>query len=95
VPSPLKSLPEFAAYRAAEYRAQIAVAKRFGLRNVIPADVMHADKVLLATEARDLMATPQVPWIKMPRPLCEHIVACDPLEAEQWFLDMAEELGLA
>lgn len=52
-----------------------------------------ADNVLLATEARDLMATPPAPWAPLPEPLPEHIVPMSPKDAEMWFLRRFRELG--
>lgn len=56
IPAPLKYQPEFAAYREAEARLMYAVCERFGLALVEPIEVRAADGVMLATEARDLMA---------------------------------------
>jgi len=53
-----------------------------------PAAVKHADGVLLATEARDLMGTPPVPWTFAQRvePLTEIIVPWGWETAERVFL---------
>lgn len=58
VPRPLK--PWLTGYRAIEAVCAIAVEKRFGLADAaLDAEaVKHADAVLLATEARDLMVWP-------------------------------------
>jgi hypothetical protein len=55
MPRPLKRLPEFAWYRAAERRVMDAVCDRFGLPRAEPQSVKAADLRALATEARDLM----------------------------------------
>lgn len=54
LPSPLKRLPEFSAYRAAEARASMVIAERFGLDAVCPDEVHAADKLALAIEMRDV-----------------------------------------
>jgi hypothetical protein len=54
---PLKELPEFEAYRAAESRLQRCIVERFGLAPEQPASVTAADDWMLAVECRDLMAT--------------------------------------
>lgn len=93
LPRPLKHLPEFATYRAAEERMMRAVAERFGLPWPQPACVDHADKVLLATEARDLMPQREVDeWAWMPPPLAKPITPWTPPMAEQAFLARFDEL---
>lgn len=62
VPRPLKRLPEFAFYREAERRAMGVICERFCLPADEPPVVKHADGVLLATEARDLMAPLHAEW---------------------------------
>jgi hypothetical protein len=62
IPRPLKRRPEFAFYREAEARAMATICWRFGLPVVEPPIVKHADGVLLATEARDLMAPLHADW---------------------------------
>jgi hypothetical protein len=94
IPSPLKSLPEFARYRKAECDAQVAIAKRFGLRKAIPSAVLLADKRLLATEARDLMAPPTEPWLKMPKPLPERIEPWSWEESYRKFMLECARLGI-
>jgi hypothetical protein len=62
IPRPLKRRPEFAFYREAEARAMRAICARFGMAPGEPSVVKHADGVLLATEARDLMAPLHPDW---------------------------------
>ena len=62
IPRPLKRRPEFAFYREAETRAMATICDRFGLSTGEPSIVKHADGVLLATEARDLMAPLHADW---------------------------------
>jgi uncharacterized protein len=74
VPRPLKRSSVMAAYRAIEAQVQAVICERFGLPIEEPAAVKEADAVLLATEARDLMAAPPMPWSAMPQPLSKTIV---------------------
>lgn len=55
LPQPLKRHPDFEPYRRAEARLMLAICERFGLDPIEPEIVRKADRVLLATEARDLM----------------------------------------
>ncbi|TNF35165.1 MAG: hypothetical protein EP329_06525 [Deltaproteobacteria bacterium] len=91
VPRPLKErLPE---YHVAEDRFMQAVAARFGLPWPMPESVHHADTVLLATEARDLMGTDATTWGIDVAPLPEVIAPWSPTEAEAAFLALWRELG--
>ena len=86
IPSPLKCLPEFAPYREAEARLMAAVCERFGLPIVEPVEVRAADGVLLATEARDLMAFAPEHWTKLTHaPLDERIVPWGSQQARRAF----------
>jgi len=90
LPRPVKQmLPQFTEL---EDRVLCRVAERFGLSWPMPPEVKHADNVLLATEARDLMATAPEPWNLGVEPLDEPIEPMLPPEAEQWFLDEFERL---
>lgn len=62
VPSPLKKMPEFAAYRVAEKKLQEVICQTFGLPSEEPDSVSIADKRILATEARDLTFTQGRGW---------------------------------
>ena len=55
VPAPLKELPEFDAYRAAERSLQRTIAARFGLAPDQPRSVTEADRAVLGIEIRDLL----------------------------------------
>ena len=55
IPAPLKELPEFEAYRAAERTLQKTIAVRFGLAPEQPASVTEADGAMLRIEMRDLL----------------------------------------
>ena len=50
-----------------------AIAQRFGLEYPAPKDIKHADNVVLATEARDLMGPHPKEWEPLPDPLDETI----------------------
>lgn len=94
VSRPVKMLPAMAPYREVERRVQDAVYSAFGL-GFEPNIVKRADNVLLATEARDLLATLHPEWtVKPPKwpTILERIVPCTPLHAERLFLQTFEEL---
>lgn len=94
IPTPLKELEEFAAYRTAEERLMKAVCYRFGLALRMPAVVRRADQTLLATEARDLMPFRPEHWSKLEqRPLPERIVPWSSETAERNFLALYGRLA--
>lgn len=96
LPRPVKRQPEMAAYSAAEDRVMAVIAERFGLPERFDKDprVKHADVVLLATEARDLMRRPPNAWAPMPDPLPRIIEPWSPLEAKAAFLEAFARLQL-
>lgn len=53
---PLKHSPELAAFREMENAMWPAIAERFGLPLAIPGEVKEADRRMLQTERRDLLA---------------------------------------
>jgi hypothetical protein len=63
LPAPIKSEPEMHVYRAAETRLLAAVASKFGLNPVIPYSVKQADRIVLATEFRDVTTVDDLDWI--------------------------------
>lgn len=81
-------------YAQAECRLMKMVAERFELPWPMPESVHHADRVLLATEKRDLMAPCPVPWawIDGIEPLKKTIYPMLPWWAEQLFLARFREL---
>lgn len=98
--SPLKSLlPD---YRALEERIMAVIAKRFNLVYPFPPEIKHADKVLLATEVRDIgnhieqrcndIHDADDTWAVLSgvRPLARKIVPLPWYEAAYWFLDIAQ-----
>ena len=62
LPRPVKHAAALAGYREAERRLELVIARAFGLPEEMPISVKRADDVLLATERRDLMSTPAIPW---------------------------------
>lgn len=71
IPKPIKLMPELAGYREIEKRVEAAVQQRFS----IAAEHAHhpwikwADLRVLATEARDLLATPDQKWSVREEPM--------------------------
>ncbi len=66
----------------------LAIGTKFGLDLLnLPPEVKHADNVMLATEKRDLMGTPPMPWVTLPDPRPDIIEPWSPERAEQEFLD--------
>lgn len=95
IASPIKKTIEFAAYRAVETKLQHAIYKRFRLSIEEPPDVKKADLLLLATEARDLMAPLRLDWDLNIRPLPFKIIPLPPLEAKKLFLERFAELTVS
>jgi hypothetical protein len=81
--SPLKQiLPEF---RRIEDSIEAAIARRFSVPHPWPAEVKHADLVLLVTEKRDLMGAGTWPGLEAYEPLSEPIWPWAPdLAAAEW-----------
>lgn len=65
--------PYLSNYVQIEEDVMEAVAGKFGLPWPMPAIVKRMDNTLLATEARDLMVKPPMPWAPLPDPLPEKI----------------------
>ncbi len=63
LPAPIKRDPQMRVYRIAEDRLMAAVCARFGLNPEMPHSVRIADKVLLATEFRDVTTMNDQAWI--------------------------------
>jgi uncharacterized protein len=63
LPAPIKREPEMRMYRAAEERLLEAVAARFSLPSAIPDSVKRADRIVLATEFRDVTTVDDLDWI--------------------------------
>jgi uncharacterized protein len=87
VPKPIK--PLLAGYAGLENRILAAIAQRFRLELPIPEEVHRADVRALYTERRDLLMPPPADWAQEGLVECfpKRIVAWDPTEAEERFLD--------
>jgi len=95
VAKPIKSLPEFAPFRAAEEKLMRVIAKRFGLSWPEPESVKVADVRALATERRDLMLPPPKSWKSTERvePFAEKLFSWTPTRAEAEFLEAWDQLS--
>jgi uncharacterized protein len=92
IAAPVKHLQEYKFYRDAEDRLQSMIYKRFGLSPTEPASTKIADKLLLATEARDLMPVMHSDWKMDIEPLPFKIIPLNPQEAEKLFIKRFNEL---
>jgi hypothetical protein len=92
VPRPLKRSGKFEGYLSFEKKVQAAICQRFGLEGEEPESVKLADKLLLVTEARDLMPSLRPDWIQEMEPLPVQIIALSPEESKQLFLKRFFEL---
>jgi hypothetical protein len=92
MPTPLKAL--LGEYRTIETRIQAAILRRLGLPETLPPEIKRADRVLLATERRDLLTHDPSPWPELAgvEPLDERIVPLPPPQARTAFLARAVEL---
>lgn len=97
MPAPLKRRDTMWWYRDSEDRFQRAVEAWAGLElgAIDWAIVKEADLTMLATEARDLLAPPAVPWGKLPPPDAEVIVPWEWRHAEREFREAFERLHVA
>lgn len=73
-------------------RIDRAIAMALKLSLTMPDCIHHADNVMLATEARDLMGPPPEPWVTLPPPREKAIVPLEPRLAYHLFMGMYEEL---
>ena len=95
LPRPLKRYTQLGVhYENIEGAVMGAICRRFGLHVVMPEAVRDADRRLLATEQRDLMAPPPRPWEPMPAPFSAKILPVGPEAAKALFLSRAAALGL-
>ncbi|EIQ01097.1 hypothetical protein OpiT1DRAFT_05665 [Opitutaceae bacterium TAV1] len=89
LPRPIKqAIPE---YRRIEDKLAEVIAKRFTPHPTCPIQFHHpfikvADKIALATEARDLLGKPPAPWGDGVDPSPVHIEPWDSLKSEYEFL---------
>jgi len=93
VPRPLKRSGKFDAYLEMENHLQTMIYRRFDLEVEEPAGVKRADTILLATEARDLMAPLHKDWAQPIAPLPFKIVPLSPEEAKDLFIKRFHELN--
>ncbi len=63
LPAPIKRGQEMRVYRETEDRLLAAVALRFGLPPKVPESVKQADRIVLATEFRDVTTVDDLDWI--------------------------------
>ena len=94
VPTPIKRHNAMSLYRQTEKLVQEAICARFSLRRIEPKNVARADKIVFATEARDLLpaAISSVNKLSELKPLNSVIEPWDPVEAEAQFLKRFDEL---
>lgn len=97
LPAPIKREPEMRIYRDAEDRLMRAICQRFGLRPEMPLSVKAADRVLLATEFRDVVEIGDLNWIRTEcgvTPVLNYsITPWPPAVAEETFLARFAELA--
>lgn len=92
IPRPLKQLlPD---YRAIEQRVERAIRARFGLPEEQSAEVTQADRIMLATERRDLMPAEPSEWPSLAGivPLDKRIHAVNNNHAKALFLERLMEV---
>jgi len=93
IPKPLKDFLG-TIYKDAETVLMSFIATRFGLRGSVPASVHRADKLVLNTEARDLLPPlfNDPHWIDKSNVQSYTIRPLGPAAAERWFLERYREL---
>lgn len=93
IPRPLKHSGKMAEYIEFENKMQYAICERFGLPITEPESVKKADKIMLATEARDLMSPLHKEWRNLEEPLPFKIVPLSHREAKDLFMKRFFELS--
>lgn len=86
IPAPLKRSGKFDAYLDFEKEMQTAICQRFSLPEKEPPSVKIADKIMLATEARDLLVSLREDWTYAVEPAPFRIDPLLPEAAEELFL---------
>lgn len=92
IPTPLKALlPD---YNGIELSVELAIRRTFGLPIAMQPCVKHADRILLATERRDLMPADDTPWpiLSGIEPLPQPIEPLGPFDAHKLFMSRWAEL---
>lgn len=92
LPRPIKHSGKLDVYIEYENKVQLAICKRFSLPEKEPASVKRADKILLATEARDLLVNLRSDWTLKETPLPFKINPLGPREAKDLFMKRFFEL---
>lgn len=87
IPNPIKRMHDL--FDQIEEPIMQAVAKQFSLDWPMPKEVKVADRVLLATEARDLLPRVWRDWEEVWKPMAleSKIEAISPIEAKAMFLE--------
>jgi uncharacterized protein len=85
IASPVKRQLPF--YKELELKLHLAIAQRFGLELYIPTAVKYADRILLATERRDLMPPSDDAGFPTEPPLAARIAPWSSETAERRFLE--------
>lgn len=92
IPRPLKQLlPD---YRRIEARVEAAIRARFGLPAEQSPEVVEADRIMLATERRDLMPADKTDWPVLAgvSPIEKRIIAINSNRAESLFMERLLEV---
>jgi len=92
VPSPLKKSGKFDSYLEFEDKMQKTICKRFNLSETEPESVKRADKMLLSTEARDLLAPLHCDWVNPAEPIPFKIEPLSQQDAKDLFMKRFFEL---
>lgn len=79
-------------FRSHQLAVDCCIADRFGIDPMLfdHPEIKHADNVALATEARDLMEEPPVPWEKLPNP--SPVVLIEPVGVDEAYRRFATRL---
>jgi uncharacterized protein len=93
IPKPLKDSGSFEEYKRAENLLQTIIYNKYCQDSEEPISVKEADKILLATEARDLFSGFHPDWNMPIKPLPFIIKPMSPKEAEKAFLERFKELN--
>ena len=91
IPRPIKC--QIDGYDSIEESILKIVAAKYNLCWPVPPEVLEADNIILATEARDIMSSHPDNWFLPQEPMKnEHIVPCNQRIAELMFLDEFNKL---
>jgi 5'-deoxynucleotidase YfbR-like HD superfamily hydrolase len=89
---PVKHSGYFENYITLEKKIMDSICKRFEMNNEEPASVHRADKLILATEGRDILFNKREDWMNDFHPLPFDIIPWSPEKAEAMFLNRFNEL---